>query len=259
MDTLIIKLGGSAITNKERRYEVRRKVVERIAKEVKILSKNYKLVLVHGGGSFGHPTAKEYNIHLGYFSNHQLIGYSKVRYFMTQLNQIILEYFIKSGVPAVTLHTSNILKANDGKISSFNIELLIEYMKMGFTPVVYGDAVLDEKRGFSIISGDQIVSYLAIRLKPIKVILGTDVDGIYTGNPKKDSNAKLVKTLKISKLITIKADKPMIDVTGGIVAKIDEMRKVVKAGIPVIIGNIVSGNLIDLVEEKTPKYTKIIM
>ena len=37
-------------------------------------------------------------------------------------------------------------------------------MKMGFTPVLYGDAVLDEKLGFTVLSGDQIVSYLAIEL-----------------------------------------------------------------------------------------------
>ena len=56
-------------------------------------------------------------------------------------------------------------------------------------PVLYGDVVLDveDKIKMAVLSGDQIVKYLAENLKPKKVVLGSDVDGIYNKDPKKYS------------------------------------------------------------------------
>ena len=48
-------------------------------------------------------------------------------------------------------------------------------------PVLYGDVVLDanEDLKMAVISGDQLVSYLSLKLKPERIILGSDVDGIF--------------------------------------------------------------------------------
>jgi len=260
MELIIVKLGGSAITDKNKKYSPRHDVIENVARDVKKLSEKYKLILIHGGGSFGHPVAKEYEIHRGYFSEKQLLGYSKVRYYLSMRNQIILEKLIKAGVPAVTLHTSNIITARGGKIYSFYDDKLLKYMNLGMVPVLYGDAVLDVEKGFTIVSGDQIASYLALKLRPWKVVLGTDVDGIYSGDPKRDPRAKLIPVLSISEIEYIKTECPEVDVTGGILAKILEMRDVVEEGIPVVIGNItVAGGLLNLVEGEMPKYTRLVL
>jgi len=257
---VLVKLGGSAITNKNRKYTPRYSVIRNLARDVKRLSEKFQLILIHGGGSFGHPVAREYKIHKGLFSKKQILGYSKVRYYMTMLNQVVLEQMINEGVPAVTLHTSNITTAQNGKIAFMDIDRVLQYLKLGMIPILYGDAVLDLERGFCIISGDQIISYLALKLKPWKVVLGTDVDGIYSKDPKKYPEAELIPVFSISKIERIKAEKPEIDVTGGIIAKILEMRKVVEAGIPVVIGNItVKQGLLKLVEGEMSKYTKIIV
>ena len=46
-----------------------------------------------------------------------------------------------------------------------------------------------DKIKMAVLSGDQIVKYLAENLKPEKVVLGSDVDGIYNKDPKKYPDA----------------------------------------------------------------------
>ena len=72
--------------------------------------------------------------------------------------------------------------------------LIQKYIDNGFVPVLYGDAVLDQNEYFkyAILSGDQIITYLAKKLKANRVILSSDVDGIYTDNPKTNPDAKLI-------------------------------------------------------------------
>ncbi len=57
---IILKLGGSLLTDKNKPFSIR----EDIAKDSiqQIVDAEEKLILIHGGGSFGHPLAKKYNI-----------------------------------------------------------------------------------------------------------------------------------------------------------------------------------------------------
>jgi aspartokinase-like uncharacterized kinase len=51
------------------------------------------------------------------------------------------------------------------------------------------------------VTSDSIAAYIASRLHADKVILVTDVDGIFTSDPKKHSDAKLIKELSASELL----------------------------------------------------------
>ena len=68
MSVIIIKLGGSLITNKNIPFSVDYNSINNIIKQIKNFyeqNTNSKLILVHGGGSFGHPMALNYKIHEG--------------------------------------------------------------------------------------------------------------------------------------------------------------------------------------------------
>ena len=59
-DLMILKLGGSVITDKSTSYATAdEKNIELIANEILKCKKdfNFKLIIVHGAGSFGHPLA----------------------------------------------------------------------------------------------------------------------------------------------------------------------------------------------------------
>jgi len=53
------------------------------------------------------------------------------------------------------------------------------------------------------VTSDSIAAYIASRLNTDKVILVTDVDGIFTSDPKKYSDAKLIKKLSTKKLLKL--------------------------------------------------------
>jgi isopentenyl phosphate kinase len=113
-------------------------------------------------------------------------------------------------------------------------------MGMGFTPVLYGDAVLDEKIGFTILSGDQLVAYLAVKMKAEKIIMGVDTDGLYEADPKLNPNAKPYLRLNLEQLKKVQANigkAQTTDITGGMAGKVAELIPAVEAGVKVQIIN----------------------
>jgi isopentenyl phosphate kinase len=111
---------------------------------------------------------------------------------------------------------------------------------MGFLPVTYGDAVFDTDLGFTILSGDQLVSHIAVKFNAKHIIMGVDVEGLYNADPKIEKNAKMYSHLTLTELKTLqnKLDKPSAcDVTGGMFGKMEELIPAVEKGIPVTIVN----------------------
>jgi aspartokinase-like uncharacterized kinase len=53
------------------------------------------------------------------------------------------------------------------------------------------------------ITSDSIAAYVANRVHAGKLVLVTDVDGIYTSNPIVDSDAKLIRKLSAEQLLTM--------------------------------------------------------
>jgi len=105
---------------------------------------------------------------------------------------------------------------------------------------MYGDAVLDLAKGFSILSGDQLVSKLASLFNCEKIILACDVDGVYTADPKLDLKAELIRELTLTDFIEkVKVDNASkaSDVTGLMSGKLEEMSRVLKRDTRIIIIN----------------------
>lgn len=234
---IILKIGGSAITYKDGELAANTEVINRLAEEIKRADLD-NLIIVHGGGSFGHPTAAKYGIKDGYKEPTQKLGFAETHHVMTVLDGLVMDAFIWHDIPAVSITPSSCIVTERGKIKAFDKTILEKMMKMGFTPVLFGDAVLDEKLGFTVLSGDQIVSYLAIELNASKIIIGVDTDGLYDADPKVDKNAKPYNHLTLEELKKIqgKLGKPAgTDVTGGIQGKIAELIPALEQGIPVTI------------------------
>ena len=57
---IIVKLGGSIITDKAEYRKFRADTVDRLAGE--IVSSGKQVIIVHGAGSFGHILAKEHSL-----------------------------------------------------------------------------------------------------------------------------------------------------------------------------------------------------
>ncbi len=213
---LLVKLGGSVITDKKEykkfRYDATKKIVKELPKE--------DLIIVHGGGSFGHILAHKYRITEG-FEEDKRYGFAKIGMDMMELNLKILEILHEHSIPAVSIppHAFHIFG------DDLNLDIFEHYLTLGIVPVTYGDVILDKRQGINICSGDYLMLHLAEKFKPEKVIFLTDVDGIYDRNPKEEG-ATLIPVL--SRHYKPGTNLNVMDVTGGMKYKISIMREIAK-------------------------------
>jgi len=227
------------ITRKEKPLTPNLRAIRRLAREVS-QAKVSRLILVHGGGSYGHPLAKQYGIGGGYRDPSQIMGFSRTHQAMVALNRLVVDALIRRDVPAVAVQPSSCVLTKSSRIHVMEERPLRRLLEVGFVPVLYGDAVIDSDTGFSILSGDQLVSYFALRLGADRVVMGIDVDGLYTADPKTDSSARLIPHVVLEELKRLRhriEEAKVVDVTGGMLGKVLELIPTVERGIPVIIVN----------------------
>lgn len=152
---ILIKLGGSCITHKKKPYTPNRDVIASLAKQIKTYRK--PVLIAHGTGSFGHPTAKKYGGKKGYVST---IGVAKVCHDTMRINQIVMEEFIKAGLPAVTLRPSALITAQAGKPSQLFFDPLLPLLRQNLIPVVHGDVIWDTKWQSTIFSSEYTLNLI---------------------------------------------------------------------------------------------------
>jgi isopentenyl phosphate kinase len=244
--TSILKIGGSVITDKNGELAARTQEMSRLVEEIQRANVQ-NLIIVHGGGSFGHPSAQQYAIKEGFKEDNQKIGFAETHHVMTVLNGLFMDALIWGNVPAVSITPSSCIITKKGRIQCFEESPLKMLLKMGFLPVMYGDAVFDTELGFTILSGDQLVSYIATRFNAKRIVIGVDVDGLYDADPKVENTSKMFRHLTLAELKTLqnKLGKPTAcDVTGGMFGKIAELMPAIEHGIPATIVNATKPNYI---------------
>jgi isopentenyl phosphate kinase len=234
---IILKIGGSAITDKNGELAAKTEIINRLSEEIKRADLD-NLIVVHGGGSFGHPTAAKYGLKEGYKEPTQKLGFAETHHVMTVLNGLVMDALIWHEIPALSVAPSGCMMTENGRIKSCEWEALEKMLEIGFTPVLYGDVVFDDKLGFTVLSGDQIVAYLAMKLGACKIVVGVDTDGLFDADPKVDKDAKPYRQLTLEQLKSIQGKLGKSagnDVTGGMAGKIAELIPALEQGIPVTI------------------------
>lgn len=247
MKITLLKLGGSLITDKSKAYALREKFIKQVSEEIfRAKSKNpdLNLIIGSGAGSFAHYSAKKYNTSNGVKNLNEIYGASIVHFDAQRLNQIVVENLLAQKISAFPIHPSTFIFSTNKKIESIDSSFFIEYLNRGFTPITYGDVILDTKIGATILSTDTIFRLLAIDLlekgNKINVIHAGDYNGVMDKNNKtipeiNSTNIKLIHSLTSAK---------SIDVTGGMRKKVEEMLELAKKGIKSQIVNGTKENLV---------------
>lgn len=219
---ILVKLGGSVITDKSRLRTFRRAPTERLARELG--RSTDPLAVVHGAGSFGHIEAKRHGLHLGLKREGQLRHVAAVQRDVRELNLKVLEALIDGGVRAVSVPPAAAATFRDGKVRTFSREVFERVVSIGLTPVTFGDVVPDAAMGFSICSGDLMMLALAKAFRPRLVVFCADVDGVFDKDPKRYRDAELIPVLDRSKLSAIERSVGRnADVTGSMHGKLVRM------------------------------------
>lgn len=233
---IILKLGGSVITDKSKECLFKEELMDKLSEQIK--KANKEVILIHGAGSFGHIQAKKYQLDKGYNNKKQLYGFSLTHERVQRLNTMVLRSLQDNGIPAVSIAPHSVVKFNNHKLAEMNYNVFEEYLEKQFTPVTFGDVVLDKKLRFSICSGDLLSIALAKHFKPEKVIYVIDEDGLYSSNPKINNNAKIIESSTIEQLKSFSTSLDShADVTGGMGGKIEAIKTIAKLGIDTILVN----------------------
>lgn len=248
-ELVFVKLGGSLITDKTKPFTARMDVINRLAKEIHEAEGEGKLKLLvgHGGGSFPHVPAKKYQVHKGVISPETYRGIAEVQDAASKLNRIVVESLIEAGENAVSVQPSACAVAREGKIVHFDVRPLRKMLSENLLPVPYGDVVVDLKRGCSILSTESIFDYLARKLKPSRIVLAGVTDGVFTSDPQISEKAERIPEITPANFDSIRASlsgSHGIDVTGGMLHKVEILLGLAEFGIPSnVINGLEEGNL----------------
>ncbi|MGE0242934.1 MAG: isopentenyl phosphate kinase [Nitrososphaeraceae archaeon] len=231
---VLIKLGGSVITFKEKALSANIKAIEDISKILKRIEN--PIILIHGGGSFGHYWSVKFDMHTKP-SKYDPHGISKVHTSMLTLNKKIVDILEKDGLNPYGISPSSFLK--NGKPDVTKVIELKKMTEHSIIPITYGDIVHIKNNKYSILSGDVLMTTFSKLLIPSKIIFTLNVDGLYNNTTDK----KLIKEVnfdskyKLQRKINFKTEINITDVTGGIKRKVEEAKKISIEGLDVIFLN----------------------
>lgn len=231
---LLIKLGGSVITNKNIQYKANIKTIKRFAKELK-KSKHF-IVLAHGSGSFGHPSAVKFGGKKGYKSKQ---GIAKVARDAMEINRIVMDVLIEQGLPAVSFRPMSMLLAENGELTENFFEVIEQAVSQGLIPVVYGDVIVDRKWKTTIYSGEKTLNNIGIYLmnkgyKIDRIIQAGETDGLY------DNKKKTIPVISRKNWNTVRKfiyNTGRSDVTGEMTHKIEDALTMAERGIKTYLVN----------------------
>ena len=217
-EIVFIKLGGSFITFKDKYYSINYTALKNTAKIIREVMNEYSLLLGNGGGSFAHPV-----VLCGKAGS--VATLVKCQEATRDLNHIVVDYLVDNGIPAVSFQTSAIIYESEQGLVPF-VEPVKIAMKNNIIPIVYGECIHSSKTVYRVLSTEDVFLELAKHIRPSRVVLLTDVKGVYDRDPRHNANANLIKTINTDNyndvLNSISRNNSK-DATGGIVGKVVKM------------------------------------
>lgn len=249
---VLLKLGGSLITDKRTAETPRQDVIVRLADEIaaaQAADPTLQLVVGHGSGSFGHVYGQRYGTRNGVSGTAGWYGFAATADAAARLNRIVTAALLRAGLPAWSIQPGVALRCVDGTVAQGPEETVALALAQGLVPVVYGDVALDTVRGGTIASTEEIFDRLADALQPQRIVLAGEVDGIYTADPLLDLTAQRIAAITPATLAKIAGGLGVsygVDVTGGMQAKVGQALAMVERqpGLEIIVcSGMVAGHL----------------
>ncbi len=221
---VMVKLGGSLVTDKQRDAHARYGVIERLAHEIATAAPtmDQALLLGHGSGSFGHVAATRYGLADG-LGDGAAIGAAATQSAAQTLHRLVVEKLLAANVPAWSWAPSSALVARDGRLSHGSARPLATALDAGLVPVVYGDVVADVTRRASIASTEAVVKFIMPRLARLghgtaRLLWLGETDGIY------DADGERMPRIDPSTIAAARAavgGSSGVDVTGGMALRLE--------------------------------------
>jgi isopentenyl phosphate kinase len=211
--TVVLKLGGSVITDKDTPETVDDDALGAAVDAIAAADPD-RLVLVHGGGSFGHVAAADRGISREAGSRDAADVWA-VHDAMRRLNDAVLRRLHDAGVAAVPVHPLSVAARDEGDALALPLDSTATLLGEGFVPVLHGDVVGHAGAGATVVSGDELVTRLAAGLDADRVGLCSTVTGVYD-----DDGEVIPRITEFDAVADAVGGSESTDVTGGMAAKV---------------------------------------
>lgn len=218
-ELLLVKFGGSLITDKKAEAVARPATIARLAGELASAwarKDGPRLVLGHGSGSFGHAAAARYDLGRGLRGGDPL-GAAITQDMAARLHRLVIEQLLGAGLPAFSWAPSTGLLAHAGRSRLTFFNTLFQALEAGLLPVFFGDVVADEALGAGIASTEAVSLALARAaarrgLEFRRAVWLGETEGIYDGAGKTIAAIDASNLAAARRLVGGSAG---VDVTGG--------------------------------------------
>jgi isopentenyl phosphate kinase len=265
----VLKLGGALISDKSKPYSFRANVLNSAAREIRECMDEgliESLVLVQGVGSFGHPPVLKYKLHKGFQGPEQILQLSFTQSKVSELRTLVVQGLYDAGIPVCLMYPSSMMVAEKTRILRHFLEPLGGFLELGMVPLIGGDILIDTAMGFSVCSGDPMLTLIAREFGAKRIIYASDVSGIYDSDPKVNPNARLFDSVDLSNLdeaIDKMGEAGVEDASGamqGKVASIEPITDLIEQGLDVSILSMMEyGSLKALLNGDTSNSTQIVV
>jgi len=214
--TTVLKLGGSLITEKDSRETVDEAALAGALDAVAEArdGSDEDLILVHGGGSFGHYHAAERGVTAseGTRDARDVVAIHSA---MGRLNATVVDGLHDRDVSAVPVRPLSLASKDADGALDLPTRSVARLLGEGFCPVLHGDGVVQTGTGVTILSGDEIVVALARSLSVDRVGLCSTVPGVL------DSGGVVVDRIeRFDDVAAALGGSDATDVTGGMAGKV---------------------------------------
>lgn len=217
-DLVVLKLGGSVITDKQRPETLDEAALGSTAADLgrRLGTSVGQLVIVHGGGSFGHHHASNHGVttETGTANSGAV---TDIHGAMTTLNQFVISELHDHGVPALPVQPLSVgARERDGNLS-MPTTAVEGMLQEEFVPVLHGDGIVQAGEGVTVLSGDEIVVSLAEQLGADRVGVCSAVSGVLDGN-------KVISHISsFDAVVDVFGEIGSTDVSGGMAGKVRQL------------------------------------
>lgn len=209
---IVLKLGGSVVTAKDQPETVDEEALTTAARHIGAAEE--ALVLVHGGGSFGHHHADRYGV-TETDGTHGGDAIAAIHDAMCRLNDQVLSALRDAGTSPIGVHPLTAGYRDETGTLTLPTDHLGVMIREGFLPVLHGDLIAHVGAGATVLSGDEIVVTVAESLGADRVGLCSDVPGVL------DPDGSVIESIgSYNEVASVLGKSESTDVTGGMAAKI---------------------------------------
>ncbi len=241
---IVVKIGSSVLLDKDGKIETGR--LKNITDQISVLEKTNDVLLVSSGAIAAGTTVLNVEKQPGNIIRQQALSAVGQPYLISLYQNL----FSRGGTRIAQVLLSRDDLANRRRYLNAK-NTLLNLIKMKVVPVINeNDTVVVYELCFG--DNDNLSSLVANLIEADLLIILSDIDGIYSDDPKINPNARIIKNISDIENLNIKTTEHISSYgTGGMKSKIDAIKRASLGGIKSIVANGKrNGIILDIVSER---------